>query len=1046
MADFEPPNVGTRHIELSLEMLGKSKYAVAGKTTRTQPEAVSDRIIEVPKAVMDYYKDVELSADVLHVNKVPFLATLSKHIHYTTVSALDNLQITTLEKTMKSVIRSYTVRGFNVVLVHVDIQFKAMKDRGLLGIGVNVVSREEHVPDIECLIRVIKERARCYYAMLPFDTLPRTMVIHLLVTVVFYINAFVWRDGVSQFLPPITIVEGLALDFNKHFHLIYGEYIHTYEGTTNDMKTRTIGAIALGPSGNLQGGVRCYSLLTGKVLLRTIADVTRLKMPQEAIQRIKYRAKKQKALMGLEFADRHGVRDNDLSVQDTGANRIPAEVSNEGPYDIEVEEDTGAESNTEDLEDDTDNIVTGVTDSDAGQETDHNNGQDLSVAPEHRDDEIAPTGGDTSESDSDEDEDVMRTRSGRAVRAYNFEEKFPEVYGDNHVLQSSTTTNYGHIIKSLSDQEYQLYTEALEWYDYSPREIEELVYKTSTMSVKEGIRRHGKEAKSSALKEVRNLVMNECFGEIDYNTITDEMKDKALPILMFMVLKRNGLLKTRGVADGSVQRVFTDKNDVSSPTPDFYAFKFICAMIAREGRDVATADLPGFFLQTEQEGDEVIMLKLTGEVALLLVECEPDKWRKHIRKEDGKWVIYVICKKAIYGTMNAALLAYKKLAQLWKDWGMTMNPYDPCVWNSQIEGSQFTVVFHVDDLMLSHKSPRVVTDIIKKLDMEYGKRDPLTVTRGPVHEYLGMTVDFRTKGECAFTQYDYVKKMLNTLPKDLKAPYRNTPAPEYLFKISEESEALDPKRKDDYHTTVAKVLWISQRSRPDIQLATGFHCTRVKDPKEHDWNKLGYLMGYIKKTRFLPLIISMNEEGTLIYIDGAHAVHTDARGHSGLILTQGKGAMISVSKKLGVVTTSLTETEIVLTGERLPKCTWFRYFRLAQGEEEKEDILMQDNKSAIILQKNYPYSTRKGSKHIHVRYFFVVDKLGKKEIKILYCPTDKMLADYNSKPLQGQLFVDMRDRMLGIRCEDYDIYKAWYKAILDQYDLFDTAEDDLSNL
>ena len=116
--------------------------------------------------------------------------------------------------------------------------------------------------------------------------------------------------------------------------------------------------------------------------------------------------------------------------------------------------------------------------------------------------------------------------------------------------------------------------------------------------------------------------------------------------------------------------------------------------------------------------------------------------------------------------------------------------------------------------------------------------------------------------------------------------------------------------------------------------------------------------------------------------------------------------MINVSKKLGVLTTSSTETEIVSTAECLPKCTWFRYFRMAQGEEGREDVLMQDNKSAIVLQKNYPYSTQKGSKHsIHdVRYFFAMDKLHNKEIQIKHCPTEEMVADYNSKLLQGKLF------------------------------------------
>ena len=50
---------------------------------------------------------------------------------------------------------------------------------------------------------------------------------------------------------------------------------------------------------------------------------------------------------------------------------------------------------------------------------------------------------------------------------------------------------------------------------------------------------------------------------------------------------------------------------------------------------------------------------------------------------------------------------------------------------------------------------------------------------------------------------------------------------------------------------------------------------------------------------------------------------------------------------------------------------------------------MQDNKSAIILQKNWPFSTGKGSKHINVRYYYVVDKIKNKEVKMIYCPRDK---------------------------------------------------------
>ena len=86
-----------------------------------------------------------------------------------------------------------------------------------------------------------------------------------------------------------------------------------------------------------------------------------------------------------------------------------------------------------------------------------------------------------------------------------------------------------------------------------------MMFKTEQMSVQQGIHKYGEEGKKSAMKEIENLTDNECFGEIDYNSIAQEMKDKALPILMFMIIKRNGNIKTKGVANGSYQRVYTDK-------------------------------------------------------------------------------------------------------------------------------------------------------------------------------------------------------------------------------------------------------------------------------------------------------------------------------------------------------------------------------------------------------------------------------------------------------------------------------------------------------
>ena len=138
------------------------------------------------------------------------------------------------------------------------------------------------------------------------------------------------------------------------------------------------------------------------------------------------------------------------------------------------------------------------------------------------------------------------------------------------------------------------------------------------------------------MKEIRNLAeKKECFGEPGYEELTQEMKDRALLLLMFMVMKHTGELKSHGCARGDVQKLYTDKNKVLSPTPEFYSLKYVYGVIAKEGRDVVMIDLPSFFLQTKQENDNILS-KLTGTLALLLVECNEKRWQKYIRTEDSK--------------------------------------------------------------------------------------------------------------------------------------------------------------------------------------------------------------------------------------------------------------------------------------------------------------------------------------------------------------------------------------------------------------------------
>ena len=98
----------------------------------------------------------------------------------------------------------------------------------------------------------------------------------------------------------------------------------------------------------------------------------------------------------------------------------------------------------------------------------------------------------------------------------------------------------------------------------------------------------------------------------------------------------------------------------------------------------------------------------------------------------------------------------------------------------------------------------------------------------------------------------------------------------------------------------------------------------------------------------------------------------------------------------------------------MPSICWTRYFVEAQGYKVNDNVLFQDNKSAMLLAKNGKASSSKRTKHIHIRYFFITDRIANGDLNIEWCPTGEMVGDYMTKPLQGTLFKKFRDIIMGV--------------------------------
>ena len=102
------------------------------------------------------------------------------------------------------------------------------------------------------------------------------------------------------------------------------------------------------------------------------------------------------------------------------------------------------------------------------------------------------------------------------------------------------------------------------------------------------------------------------------------------------------------------------------------------------------------------------------------------------------------------------------------------------------------------------------------------------------------------------------------------------------------------------------------------------------------------------------------------HCDTAFTLHDDCRSHTGSTFLMGDGAIASLSRKQGMNTRSSTKAEVVATDEIISPMIWTQLFLEAQGYLAKENILYQDNKSAMLLETNGCKSADKCSHHLNI--------------------------------------------------------------------------------
>ena len=635
-------------------------------------------------------------------------------------------------------------------------------------------------------------------------------------------------------------------------------------------------------------------------------------------------------------------------------------------------------------------------------------------------DEDAETESDEEDDSSEDESDTETRKEEKKRRSVHFEINTGDEYGRGK--RETKTTPYSFLQTKFEnmnqDDRKDFFHHA--WSEYKVSGKTNLLERFTTgfifnqLSAKEGIKRYGREAELKLLAEFKQLMEYKTFHGKKAEDLTFEQKKKAANMINLIEEKvnrghtaENPVIKGRSVYNGRVQRGLYTKEETASPTVSQDAFFLTSIIDATEDRDKAITDIKGAYLNAKMV-DEVFM-KIVGREVDLFCELDPSL-KDFVTTEKGQKVLYVQLDKALYGCVQSALLWYDLYANTLKGMGFVLNPYDMCVANATIKGSQCTVCWYVDDNKISHKDSKVVDQIIEKIEAKFGK---MSSTRGDKHDFLGMELLFK-ENKVKVSMKKHIKKAFDMFQEDI---VRNaaTPASSHLFK-TRDSPKLDEGKAENFHSVTALLLFISRRCRLDIQTAGGFLTTKVSEPDEDDWKKLKRVLQYLRGTIDLVLTIGADDiTKAKSWVDVSYAIHNDCRSHTGGAMSWGWGVLLTKCQKQKLNTKSSTEGEIVGVSDFMPNMIWARMFLEGQGILLKENILYQDNQSAIKIVENGKKSSGQKTKHMDARYFWIKDRVKSEGIKVEYCPTEKMIADFFTKPLQGALFRKFRDIILGYK-------------------------------
>ena len=274
--------------------------------------------------------------------------------------------------------------------------------------------------------------------------------------------------------------------------------------------------------------------------------------------------------------------------------------------------------------------------------------------------------------------------------------------------------------------------------------------------------------------------------------------------------------------------------------------------------------------------------------------------------------------------------------------------------------------------MILSNSARTSHWLLEELTKKY---DQLKITRGTIHNYLGMVFDLSQSPFILINQQGMIedivsstKTSVNTATTTRSKVPPKTPAAPYLFDINTDSVLLPEPLQIIFHSAGAKLTYISTRTWQDLPTTISLLSKRGLHPTQEDWSKLQRALGYLENTKTQNLKLGMTIPLTIRTYITHHLLYTQITNLTRKCTsawklefsmlnwagrdfqTVSRGWHKSTAQKIN--TTSSCQAEMLALAKGFQQSIFSAYYVAGQGYPMPQIIVNQDNQSTIKLISN----------------------------------------------------------------------------------------------